>query len=202
MNQSIRYLACDTETGGLGPDVSLLTAHLMILDSGFRILEELPLAIKPDNHIYHVTAEALKINKINLIEHEAASISSGKAGELFLDLIKRHSDNGKNKLIPLGHNVIFDMEKLYDNILNKKTAQTFVSYRVLDTGSAGRFLITCGALPSDISGSLESYVKHFKISPGEYHTARGDILMTVEVMRHMIFTVQSQNIVFNNTDQN
>lgn len=184
------YIAVDTETGGLGSDVSLLTAYIAILDEKMEIMDELDLAIKPDNHIYHVTAEALKINKIDLVKHEEVAISPGKAGELFRELIKKHSDNGKNKLIPLGHNVVFDMEKLYDNVLNKKESQNFISYRVLDTGSTGRFLIVAGLIPETVTGSLGSYVKHLGVKEREAHTARGDVEMTIDVMKAMMSLVE------------
>lgn len=180
------YIACDTETGGIGPDVSLLTAYLAILDEEFNIIDELDLAIKPDNDIYHVTAEALGINKIDLIKHQAVAITRGKAGELLRDHLVKNSDNGKIKLIPLGHNVAFDMEKLYENILNKKEAQKYVSYRTLDTGSTGRFLITAGYIPDSVTGSLGSYVEHLGVKKREAHTARGDVEMTVDVMKAMI----------------
>lgn len=187
------YLATDVETGGIGPDVSLLTAYIAILDENMEIMDELELAMRPDDKIYHVTAEALAINKINLIEHDKseATVSFGKAGELFRTLIQLHSENGKNKLIPLGHNVAFDMENLYRNVLNKKEAQNYVSYRVLDTGSTGRFLITAGLIPETVSGSLGSYVKHFGIKEREAHTARGDVLMTVDLMKAMIALVKN-----------
>lgn len=182
------YLATDVETGGIGPDVSLLTAYVAILDENMEIIDELELAMKPDDKIYHVTAEALAINKINLIEHDKdeRTISFGKAGELLRDLIKLHSEDGKTKLIPLGHNVAFDMDNLYRNVLNKKEAQKYISYRVLDTGSTGRFLITAGLIPETVSGSLGSYVEHFKVEKREAHTARGDVLMTVDLMKAMI----------------
>lgn len=186
------YLATDVETGGIGSDVSLLTAYIAILDENFEFLEELDLAMRPDNRIYHVTAEALSINKIDLIKHDRdeKTISFGKAGELFRELIIRYSDNGKNKLIPLGHNVAFDMEKLYQHVLNKKEAEKYVSYRTLDTGSSGRFLIVSGKIPETVTGSLGSYVKHFGIKELDFHTSRGDTKMTVEVLKAMVTLVK------------
>ena len=187
------YLATDVETGGIGPEVSLLTAYIAILDQNMEIMDELELAMRPDDKIYHVTAEALAINKIDLIKHDKdeRTVSFGKAGELFRNLIQLHSNNGKKKLIPLGHNVAFDMENLYRNVLNKKEAQNYISYRVLDTGSTGRFLVTAGLIPETVTGSLGSYVEHFKVEKREAHTARGDVLMTVDLMKAMIALVKN-----------
>ena len=184
------YISLDCETGGIGPEVSLLTVYLAVLDQNFEIMDELDLAIKPDNDIYNVTAEALSINKINLIEHQKVAISPGIAGGRLREFLIENSDNGKIKLTPLGHNVAFDLEKVYQNLLNKKEAQKYVSYRVLDTGSTGRALIVAGIIPDTVTGSLGSYVKHYGIKEGEYHTARADTLMTVEVMKAMISDIR------------
>lgn len=190
------YIALDTETGGIGPEVSLLTAYFAVLDENMNIMDELDLAIKPDDNVYHVTAEALNINKINLVEHQAKAITRGKAGELFREFLIKNapvSTSQDNRLIPLGHNVAFDLEKVYQNILNKSEAQKFISYRTLDTGSTGRFLITAGLIPATVSGSLGSYVKHFGVPQREAHTARGDVEMTVDLMKAMIALVERRS---------
>jgi DNA polymerase III alpha subunit (gram-positive type) len=183
---SATYIAVDTETGGIGSDVSLLTAYIAILDKNMEIIEDLNLAIKPDNGIYNVTAEALFINKINLIEHDKGAITSGKAGELFRDFLIKHSPNGAIKLLPLGHNVAFDMDKLYQHVLNKKEAQKYISYRVLDTGSTGNFLKAAGYIPEAISGGLGTYVEYFKVIKRDAHEAKNDTLMTIDVMKAML----------------
>lgn len=192
-NSKPTYIAVDVETGGLGLGVSLLTAYIAVLDQNFEFVEELELAMKPDDKVYHVTAEALAINKIDLIKHDKdeKTVSFGKAGELFRALIAKHSNNGKNKLIPLGHNVAFDMEQLYHNVLNKKESQNYVSYRLLDTGSTGRFLIVAGKIPETVTGSLGSYVKHLNVKEREAHTARGDVEMTIDVMKAMLNLVNT-----------
>lgn len=186
-----QYIAVDTETGGLGPEVSLLTAYLAVLNEKFEIVDFLDLALKPDDDLYHVTAEALGINKINLVDHQAKAVTMGKAGEMLREFLIKNSNNGKIKLVPLGHNVAFDMDKIYQNVLNKKEAQKYISYRTLDTGSTGRFLSVTGIIPSTISGSLGSYVDYFQVSKKEAHTARGDVEMTIDVMKAMIKAVPS-----------
>jgi DNA polymerase III alpha subunit (gram-positive type) len=187
------YIALDTETGGIGPEVSLLTAYFAVLDEDMNVIDELDLAIKPDDNVYHVTAEALSINKINLVEHQAKAITRGKAGELLRGFLVKNAPVNTlqdKRLIPLGHNVTFDLEKIYQHILNKSKAQKFISYRTLDTGSIGRFLITAGIIPNTVSGSLGSYVKHLGVKTREAHTARGDVEMTVDVMKAMLSLVR------------
>lgn len=180
------YVALDTETGGIGPDVSLLTMYLAVLDENLDLVEELDLKLKPDNGIYSVTAEALTINRIDLTKHEDGAVTPGNAGRMLRELLIRHTGNGSSKLTPIGHNVAFDLEKIYQTVLNKKEAQKYVSYRSLDTGVVGRFLIVTGLVPPSVTGSLGSYADHFKVPNQDLHTARGDTITTVDVMKEMI----------------
>lgn len=183
---SVRYLALDCETGGIGPEVSLLTIYLAVLNEKFDLVWELDLAIKPEKDIYHVTAEALAINKIDLTKHRDIAISASEAGRQIREMIIRYSDEGKTKLVPVGHNVAFDLEKMYQVLLNKKEAEKYISYRKLDTGSIGAFLKVTGHIPTNVSGSLTSYVEHFDIPLKVAHDAKNDTLMTIEVLKAMI----------------
>lgn len=182
----IKYVAMDVESGGLTTDCSLLTAYLGIFDRDFNQLNELEFAVKPDNGIYHVTARALEVNKIDLIKHDASAISMSLAGHKLREFLIPHSDNGKNKLTPLGHNVPFDVKFLGDTVLNKKTLDNYMTYRVFDTGVLAAVLKHLGRLPEALPGSLESLVTHYGITPDAFHTAKGDTLMAVAVAKAML----------------
>lgn len=177
------YIALDTETGGIGPEVSLLTAFFVVLDENLEPIEPLYLRIKPDNGIYHVTAEALGINKIDLVMHEKIATTASVAGGQLREFLVRHSSNGATKLVPIGHNVAFDLEKVYSCVLNKKESQKYVSYRTLDTGVVAQALKAVGKMPESVSGSLGSLVKHFGVEELTAHDAAGDTLMTVAVLK-------------------
>jgi len=96
------FLALDTETGGIGPDKSLLTLYAVALDDNlnpvafsgddFKVaggILELDLKLKPDDGIYRVTGEALGINGINLSEHDKEAIPCKKAGTLLYEFLER-----------------------------------------------------------------------------------------------------------------
>ena len=105
------YVAFDNETGGLTKDCSLLTSHFIIADEQLNVIEELGLVIKPNDHQpYRVQATALAVNKINLIEHDKVAITQSEAAQKLFLFLKKHSNNGQIKLIPIGHNVSFDIE--------------------------------------------------------------------------------------------
>ncbi len=186
-----KYIALDTETGGIGHDKALLSVYFMTLDRDFNFIDSLMLNVKPNDGIYNVTAEALNINKINLVDHDKYSLTYSAAGGLLRDYLIKHTDSDKTKLIPIGHNVSFDLDFLYSKLLNKTEAQKYLSYRILDTGVIAQFFKALGIMPESVTGSLGSLVKHFNIlgpeaSGGTFHTADMDTIMTVEVLKAMI----------------
>lgn len=181
----MRFVALDNETGGLTSDTSLLTSFLAILDADLNIVDELELLVKPDDGIYRVNAEALNINKINLLEHDKKAIPYSQAGAPLYEFLRKHSDNGANKLVPFGHNVMFDILGICDKIMSKKTWDHFCGYRLLCTGNISQFLKLQGKLPSDIQASLGKLAAYFGIDNSKAHTSKGDVLMCIEVLKKM-----------------
>lgn len=178
------YLPFDTETGGLTKESSLLTAHFAVCDAQFNIIDELDLKIKPDDGQYNIAAEALEINKINLIEHDKIALTYSAAGGSLRQFLWTHSKNGKIKLVPVGKNVGFDVEKVTDNILGKKTWSQFVSYRLYDITGLVMYLKRKGKLPQDAPDNLEGLSKYFGLN-FVAHTARGDNLAGIEVVKRL-----------------
>lgn len=184
-----KYIVIDTETGGITTDTSLLTAYFGIFDENFNFVKDLDLTLKPDDEIYHVTSDALKINKINLVEHSVCAVPYKKAKTYLYEFLQR-SYQGE-KLIPVGHGLNFDLLRVWQNLISKETWEDFVSYRPLDTGNAAQFLRTVGLFPNDVSGSLGSLIKYFNIeSIGELHTAKVDALQTMSVLKGLISIVK------------
>lgn len=177
------YIALDNETGGVTDDTSLLTSYLVILDQNFQVIDELELAMKPKDGIYHVNGEAMGVNKINIVEHDKVAITYQQAGTKLYDFLKKHTNNGATKLIPWGHNVNFDIIGLQNNIITKNSWNHFVSYRVIDSGVIAQVMKIIGLLPDDNKGSLEHLASFFKLEHGILHTAKADTLLTVEVIK-------------------
>jgi DNA polymerase III alpha subunit (gram-positive type) len=186
------YLAFDTETGGLDPKkTSLLTAYFAVLDENFNAIAELDLKIKGDkNEIYHVTGEALKINGINLSElhNENRNVTKGLAAVQLSDLIRTHSGEGQAPLIPIGHNVNFDIGFINEHLIPKEMWDRYVSYHLLDTASAANFLKAKGLIPQTVRGSLASLAKHYNIdvSKGTLHNAKMDTVVAVAILQAML----------------
>lgn len=184
-----KYVGLDCETGGLlAKDCSLLTVFFGIFNQNLELTSELPLIIKPDdNKPYAVTAGALEVNKINLIEHDKVAISESDARTRLYNFLKMESNGGKVKLVPIGQNVKFDIDFVNAHLINKQGWDYFCSYRALDTGTIGQFLRMVGLIPYSVTGSLGSYAKFYGITPpGALHDAKTDTLVTVMVLKAML----------------
>lgn len=181
----MKYLGLDTETGGF-EGTSLLTAYLSVHDENFKELDSLMLEMKPEDGKYVVTAEALRINGIDLKLHDQRAITYRDAGTKLYNFLNGNSILGSDKLIPVGHNVQFDIQKLLEFLMSKQTWQKFVSYRTLDTGVVARACIQAGLIPGSVSGSLSSIAEHFGIDTTQAHTADHDVFMTMTALEKML----------------
>lgn len=181
------YLPMDNETGGLDDETCLLSTYLEVIDEKFNLVDSLELYVKPNNGVYRVEAGGLEVNKINLIEHDKMAITYSEAGQKLFHFLKKNSQDGKIKLIPLGKNVQFDVNGLQRHLMGKKAMEKFVSYRQIDITAVAMGLQIAGRLPPDMSLSLGTLVEYFKIVlPGNAHEAKYDTQVTVAVWRALL----------------
>lgn len=175
------YIAMDTETGGLTTSHSVLTAYFHIFDEDFRDKGTLELNIKHPQ--YHVTPAAMKVNKINLEEHDSIAQSVAACKARLTMFLAQHANN--EKLIPVGTNVAFDLrmlESTFGDVLNSRC-----SHRTMDIGIIFSFLKLCGRVPPHTSGTLSAIADHYKVkSTGAFHTAREDVLVCIRILKRMI----------------
>ncbi len=181
----MKYLALDTETGGF-EGTSLLTAYFSVQDEDFNEVDSLLLEMKPEDGKYIVTAEALRINGIDLKLHDQRAITYKEAGTKLFNFLMGNSIMGADKLIPVGHNVQFDIQKIIEFLISKGSWQKFVSYRTMDTGVIARACIQAGLIPPSVSGSLGSIAEHFGVDTTQAHTADHDVFMTMAVLERML----------------
>lgn len=181
----MKFIALDTETGGTHAECSLLSVYVCVLDENLVQLDELDLFIRPNDDLFRVTAEGLGVNGINLVEHAKVALTEGQAAQALYNFLNKHNPDGQDKLIPIGHNVTFDIVRIKETLVS--SWDKFVSYRKLDTGSIAQFLKLRGDLPNTTTGSLGSLLEHFGIKPeGMLHSAKTDTLATVELLRRML----------------
>lgn len=181
------YVTMDLETGGIGIETSLLTGYFGFLDADLNLIGGLDLKVKPnEGKPYVVQAQGMSVNKIDLIEHDKVAITESEAGGQLMLALKKYSNNGKIKLIPIGHNVQFDIIHINEHLLSKKNFDQFVSYRKLDTGTIAQFFKLCGFIAPDKTGSLEYLADLFGVKfKDRAHTAESDAMMCVDVLLKM-----------------
>lgn len=192
----MHYLWFDCETGGLEANThTLLTAYFAVCDRDLKVIDELYLQLKPEDvSKINVTEGAMKVNGINLQEHlanpETVTYAEGK--QQLLQLLIRNKIKGKRKhFMPAGHNLAFDKNFIFAQLIPQSEFETLVHYRTLDTSSACTLLKDVGILPVDL-GNLTSLVQYFNIPMREAHNAREDVLMNIEVYRAMRDLLQSR----------
>lgn len=86
-------------------------------------------------------------------------------------------------LIPLaGHNTQFDVGFLKEN---KRSYNELFSHRIIDTYTLLRSLYYTGKISEDISSSAQAF-KFFGIQVDGRHTAKGDVIATVELYNKLL----------------
>jgi oligoribonuclease (3'-5' exoribonuclease) len=111
---------------------------------------------------------------------DSFSVAGGKLREF----LWKYSDNKKIKLMPVGKNVAFDIKKITDQLLGAETLHQFVSYRTYDITSLIELCKRKGKLDRKAPDSLEALGEYFGIK-FVAHTARGDNLAGIEIVKHL-----------------
>lgn len=185
----MNYLWFDTETGGLNPKVhSLLTAYFAVCDKDLNIIDELELQLKPsDRSKLNLNPEAMNVNKIDIEEHlsDPNTVTYEEGRVKLKQFLLRNKIKGKRKsLMPAGHNVAFDKDMIWNQLMPQDEFEEVVHYRTLDTSSVCTFLKDVGILPEDL-GNLMSLVEHFNVPKQEAHNAKGDVRMNIEMYKRI-----------------
>jgi DNA polymerase III epsilon subunit-like protein len=191
------YIPMDTETGGRNPKTTdLLTIYIAVMDAEFKILDELDLKVKPDGGRLPVCEqEALNVNKIDVAKHLAdpETITYSEAKVKIVTMLKKHlKKTGRySNLIPMGHNVPFDIGYLQHYILPQDEWEKILHYRIVDTMPVVNFLKDCGWFPRELS-NLGSVVDYLGVPRRNAHSAKDDTLMCVDSYKAMLAIMASK----------
>lgn len=186
-----KYFLFDTETGGIRKEMSLLTLYGHILDDNLNILDTIDLKIKPDDGVYHVNAQGLEINRINIVEHDRIAKPLSEVKTRFKNYICGWSLN--QKLTPIGHNVRFDVKFVKTHLL--EDWDRYFDRRHIDTASVGKFLALSGIVPKLQTYSLSEMAQALMIDVNEdsRHEAKFDADLTLNVLRNMTQLIKGRN---------
>ena len=199
------YIVClDSETGGKNPKTSdPLTIFMSLMDNDFKVLAELDLKLKPNDRLPIVEEKAMEVNKIDLQKHlsDPNTITYKEAHKKIVDFVTPYfkATGRAVKITILGQNVGFDLDFIWEHIIDKQSWEKIFSYNVEDTKDVCLFLKRCGWISPEC-GSLASLVEFFGVPKLTAHEARGDVEMTVQVYKKMIALMESKKNSGNSQD--
>lgn len=175
------FVFLDTETGGLdAAEVSLLTVAAAIVDDQFNVLHKISFGVKPE--VYVIEPAAIVVNKIDLADHAKFSMTPQKAAEELAEFLHTGMLLANNdRLIPAGHNVAFDLNFIWRQLMPEETWKKYCAYPALDTAALARFFYTVKLIPAAFN--LVALRQLFSIDTGEAHDAMNDVLASVQVAK-------------------
>lgn len=175
--------------GGRDLKFSLLTAYFRVTDQNFNTLGDLSLAVKPDDSVYIVSGQGMAVNKIDLAQHDKVAITYKEAKPLLYKFLSLQSNNGKDKLTPVGHGIRGDINHVIDKLISTGSWEQHCTYHYIDTSVVLQFLRACGKIPMHIDGSVTGLVEYFQLpilTKVDWHNAEFDTVMTMMVYQKMV----------------
>lgn len=179
------YLFLDCETGGLTPDYSLLTLAAIVADKDFNPVRggtsDDTLYLEIRHPTYVVSPEALTINKIDLVHHSARGLKLEQAQQKFAEFVLKGKDMCGDKLIPVGHNLAFDLNFVWAQLMPNDVWRRYCHYHTMDTMVAARFFKAAGVIEGGCS--LVDLCELFHVDAKDAHNAMADTKATMAVAR-------------------
>lgn len=194
----------DCETFGMNPRVNpVATVYMALYTETDDFIEDIDLKVKPDSmEGVEIDRKTTEIHGIVWEEHIAnpETITYSQAKEKIQQFLEKHKlPKVKKSFKPCGQNVAFDINYLKNTIFSHDEWEKLFHHRFLDTLVVLNFLQDLDLVPSDL-GSLTSLVEYFDLKTGDFHDARADIKMTVQVyrkQRELILGLKRASIISN-----
>lgn len=191
----------DCETFGMNPKVNpLATVYMAVYDEKDKFIEDLDLKVKPDNMDgLYADPETEKIHGINFEKHVADpnTITYSQALPVIVAFFEKHKiPRAKKSLKPAGQNVVFDIDYLRNTIFTRELWDQHVHYRYIDTLVILSYLQDVELVPGDL-GNLASLIEYFDLKTGEFHDAKADTKMAVQVyisMKNLILRTKNSTL--------
>jgi len=176
-------ISLDTETGGTDPLIHpcLSIGFVVVNCPSLVVIEKGEFFIKARKK--DCTEEALKVNHIDIDEHNKKAISRKDALKKFDSIIMKYF--GKNEVSIIGQNPKFDIDFI-EQIYKKSGKEFLYSKRIVDLVPLWRGLQAIGVAENPSAG-LDSILDYLKL-PGTKkgrHSALVDAMNVVKVLRFL-----------------
>jgi DNA polymerase III alpha subunit (gram-positive type) len=192
MNNS-KFFLFDCETGGLDENTTnLLSVYGMILDNDLNIIDTISLFLEPEDKVYHLDIHAMKINKINILEHTKIALSNRVCASRLHHFLETYTIQRNQTLVATGHNLDLDVrflkKLLKDFPEGNRVWEEYFSSRRLDSAVIANYKKLIGVFSEEQNCSLHGLAKRYGIDfPIEnQHTAKEDSEVTRLVLKAMI----------------
>ena len=180
----MQRLIIDTETTGLSPHFNkTLTVGLLLIDvekTHLNIINQNHIFIKHDN--YNSQTEAMKINKIDLEQHNLYAIPPEKACNQINTFLQKNSIT-KTPLV--GHNIHFDKGFL-NALFQQGNTKPLFHHESEDTMKIWRTLQKQNLIPDHLRATLGQLATHFNIDYTKAHDALADCHITAKVYHELL----------------
>jgi DNA polymerase-3 subunit epsilon len=180
----MKRLVIDTETTGLSPNYNkTLTVGMLLVE-----VEKQHLKILDSNHIfikhkdYNASSQALKINGIDLEEHDKIAIPPKKACNEINLFLKR---NILQETPLVGHNLSFD-KRFLNALFDQGESLHKFHHESEDTMFIWRSLQNRGKIPGHLRSNLGTVASFFDIDYEKSHDALADCHITAKVYRKLL----------------
>ena len=127
-----KYLVIDTETTGFDEKKHQILEIGILVIKDLKVIDQFEVKIK--HREYTITAKAMEVNNINIVEHEKEALFEKEAAERMLEFLNKHKGEDEGYIV-IGQNVAFDIKFLEEMFLRTykiKEYRQVISYRNLD----------------------------------------------------------------------
>ena len=177
-------LIIDTETTGLSPNFNkTLTVGLLLIDvekTHLNILDQGHIFVKHDN--YNSNREAMKVNKIDIEQHDLLAVHPQKACDQINSFVKK---NSIHQTPIVGHNIGFDKGFL-SALFQQGETDSLIHTESEDTMQIWRGLQKQDVIPSHLRATLGTLADHFNIDYTKAHDALADCHITAKVYHNLL----------------
>lgn len=191
----MKFLAVDTETGGLTTNNSLLTVYMAVFDKDLKIVADLDLKLKPNDDRFVTQETAMQVNGINLAEHSKEAIPYAQAQPAVENFLDKHTNSSKDKLVLIAQNATFDKMFLQEYLIHKTLWNKYFDKAELDPTSIIALMQVLGLVPENLRRNLGTMAEFFGVRYINAHDAKADIKITVRVLERMLRTLKSGKIL-------